>query len=259
MVEYRKTGETGLKVAGKVLDFEYEVEKILETDNMLIVLLGNSDKYVEYGKEPGRPFNGVYGVSDEGKILWNIELFFRPGRLYTDTRVEIDYKIIDIMIDDDGNLVVYTNTGKAFVLDIEEKQIIGHFISRRKRKRGEYNIRRDTILEIAGREIDFRYFIKEVIETDNIIIVHLWDPSGMMYMEPVNGIYGLSNDGEILWNIEEFFRPTTEPAFNYYPIDFFINAKIDDAGHLIVDTYNGIRYVLGMDKMHIIDRQEIKK
>ncbi len=259
MIEYIKTGETGLKVAGKVLDFEYDVEKVLEADDMLIILLGNSDKYVEYGKGPGRPFNGVYAVSENGEILWNIEVFFRPGRLYNDTRIEIDYKFTDILIDDDGNLVAYTNTGKAFVLNINQKQIIGYFISRRKRRRGEYNIRRNTILEIAGREIDFRFFIKKIIETDNIIIVHLWDPSGMMYMEPVNGIYGVSNEGEILWNIEEFFRPGAVNIFNCYPIDFFTDANMDDAtGHLVVDTYCGNRYVLDMDKMHIKGLQDIK-
>lgn len=257
MIKYRKTAKTCLKVSGKVLDFEYDVEKILEADNMLVVLLGSSDKYLKCGKEDTHPFNGVYAVSDEGEVLWNIEIFFRPGRPYIGTKIEIDYKFIDISFDS-GNLIAYTNTGKAFVLDINSMQIIGHFTSKRKRKQGEYNIRRDTILEVAGKEIDFRCFIKEVIETDSIIIVHLWEPSCIMYMEPVNGVYAVSDEGEILWNIEEFFRPTTEHVINCPPINFFTDAKLNDTGHLIVDTYTDIRYELDIEKMQITGMQDMK-
>lgn len=259
MGDYTINEKTILKIAGKHIDFEYAIEKIIQTNNTLVVMLGISDRYMKYGGKPKNPFNGVYAISEYGEILWNIEVFFRPDRLYDDTRIEIDYKFTDILIDDDGNLVAYTNTGKAFVLDIKAKQIIGYFISGRKRKRGEYNVRRDTILEIAGREIDFRCFIKNVIETDNILIVHLWDPSGIMYMEPVNGIYGVSNEGEILWNIEEFFRPDAGHTFNCYPIDYFIDVNLDGVtGHLVVDTYGSNRYVLDMYKMQIIDHCVIK-
>lgn len=124
MIEYNIKNETILEIGSKKLDFKYIIVKALEVNKILIIFLGESPK-TKNSNVAYYPTNGIYAVSNQGDIIWNIELFFRPGNTYKDVRISPINEFTDVIINDDGNLVVYVNK-TAYILDVGKKEIIGH-------------------------------------------------------------------------------------------------------------------------------------
>jgi hypothetical protein len=129
MIEYNIKDSTILEVGGRELDFIFNIDKVIEINNTLIVLLGGSFKNKQIVKMSEQPNNGIYAVSSNGEILWNIEVFFRPGNSYG-YRGFPDDNFSAIFKDDDGNLVVYKFIGIEYTLDIEKKQIISQLFTK---------------------------------------------------------------------------------------------------------------------------------
>lgn len=125
MIKYDIKNETILEVGSKKLDFKYKIVKVLEVYEILIIVLGDSPK-IKNSDIVFYPTNGIYAVSSQGDIIWNIEVFFRPSNTYKNIRFSPINEFTDAIINDDGNLVVYINK-IAYILDIEKKEIIGHF------------------------------------------------------------------------------------------------------------------------------------
>ena len=260
MIEYKIEDFSVMHINGKNIDLNYKIEKVFDRGNMLIVLLGETDP----GKEDysvSQPYNGIYAFSPEGEYLWNIEVFFRPGHELNNVKVLPIYRFIDADIDENGNLVVHTDMGIGYILDIDKKQIIGYFKSKKRPiNRREHMIPyfqpSETVLEVNGRKLDFSYSIKRIIEINDILIVSLDSTSRGSVEQLENGVYAVSSDGEILWNIEEFFRPGNARKYGS-PIELYQSVALDDDGrYLKVSTYNGIKFTLDIEKMKVIKRAE---
>lgn len=129
MIEYNIKDSTILEVGGRELDFTFNINEALEINDTLIILLGDSFKNKQVVKMSEQPNNGIYAVSSNGEILWNIEVFFRPGNSYG-YRGFPDDNFSGMFKDDNGNLVVYKTIGIEYTLDIEKKQIISQLFTK---------------------------------------------------------------------------------------------------------------------------------
>ncbi len=268
MIEYIIEDFSVLYINGRRLNFRYKIEKVFDRGDTLIVFLGKTVPKKEF-YPIFYPSNGIYALSPNGEYLWNIEVFFRPGHALKGVKVLPVYRFVDADIDQHGNLVVHTDMGVGYILDIKEKQIVGYF----KSKQRPINVREqtipylqtsETVLEINGRELDFSYRIERIIELNNMLIINLDSTRRSIREQPENGVYGISPDGEILWNIEEFFRPDDVQKYGL-PIEFYESISLDDDGrYLEVDTYYNIehtriRYTLDVDKKQVVKRVVKKK
>lgn len=125
MIKYKIINNTILEVNSKQIDFKHEIKKVIEINNTLIVRL-----YIKKEKE-NVPSNNIYAISDKGEILWNIREIFRPNNPYKGVKViDSNHYFANCEKNDDNNLVVHTFIGISFVVDIEKKEIISHFISK---------------------------------------------------------------------------------------------------------------------------------
>lgn len=270
MCEYCIKDSSILEVNGKRLNFIYKIKNVIDMNNIFIVLLDAEIK-LQHKEEMYTLPNGIYGVSSEGKILWNIEIFFRPDgtddsfqNAHSSKFIEINpdgtynysymmssNRFNDIKRGIDGNLVAYTDTGVAYVLDIEKKEITGHFKSERKGGGAEkqtinYRVKDNSILEIAGKQLDFVFNIEKVIEVENMLIIGLADIENLH-----NGIYAVSPEGKILWNIEEFFRPGNSYWHEPYPDEATSLLRLDDNGNLVIGNLSG-EYIIDIKNKLII-------
>lgn len=269
MIEYIVKDYSVMYIGAKRLNFRYKIEKVFDRNDMLIVFLGKTIPKKEY-YPVFYPTNGIYALSPEGEYLWNIEVFFRPGHVLKEIEVLPIHRFIDADIDENGNLVVHTDMGIGYILDIDKKQIVGYFKSKKRPiNRSEHTIpyfqSSETALEVNGKRLNFSYRIERIIEINDILIVSLDSTRRKDVVEqPENGIYAVSSEGEILWNIEEFFRPDNTQKYGS-PIEFYQSIALDDDGRYIeVDTYyevehTRIRYALDIEKKKVVKRVEKKK
>lgn len=216
MFDYWVTDDSILEVNGKQLNFKYKIKKVVKVSNTLIVLL---DAEIKHWHEVGMFIlpNNIYGVSYQGEVLWNVEVFFRPDdkhngyhNVFSNKFVEMNpyntYNYLyrrsltiftDIKRLADGNLAVYADVGMAYILDIEKKEVIGYFKSMLDCAGNiDYRIKDGTILQIAGKDLDFIFNIDNVVEVDNMLIVGIAD--NMSELRKV--IYAISDEGKILWS-----------------------------------------------------------
>ena len=271
MSEYCIKNDSILAINDRQLDFKYKIKKVVNIDNTLIVLL---DAEVRHWYDEGMfnlP-NGIYGVSYQAEVLWNIEFFFRPNNKYSNSNM-LSNKVIemnpyntynylyrrslttftDIKKLADGSLAAYTDVGNAYVLDIAKKEIVGSFKSSVKcdsNSNIDYRIKDGSILEIAGKQLDFVFNIDKVLEVDNMLIVGIADNiKGLR-----NGIYAVSEGGEILWNVEEFFRPGEHQKYRTIHDYRLVLSNINNEGNVIVGDSGGMNFVLDIKNKHIINR-----
>ena len=66
MIEYNIKSDTILEVGGKELDFVFNIDKALEINGTLIILLGDSFKNKQVVDMSKQPNNGIYAVSGNG-------------------------------------------------------------------------------------------------------------------------------------------------------------------------------------------------
>lgn len=260
MIEYKIEDFSVMYIGGKRLNFKYKIEKVFDRGDMLIVFLGKTvpkkESYPVF-----YPTNGIYALSPDGEYLWNIEVFFRPGHALKGVNVLPIYRFTDAYIDENGNLVVHTDMGVGYILDVKEKQIIGYFKSKERpvNRRGQiipYFKSSETVLEIGERKLNFSYGIERIIEINDILIISLNSRRRGPEEQPENGIYAISAEGEILWNIEEFFRPDNAHKYGS-PIEFYDTIALEyDGCNLEAWTYNGIKYTLDVEKKRVLKRDK---
>ncbi|NPV43878.1 MAG: hypothetical protein HPY70_07885 [Firmicutes bacterium] len=131
MVKYSIKDDTVLQINGKQINLKHNILKVLVIKNLLIVHLFDSYEKRGVVDMAKQPLNNIYAVSDKGDIVWNIKEFFRPNNPYTGVKVlEHDNCFTGISINNEGNLVVNTFMGIAYILDVEKKVIIGHFVTK---------------------------------------------------------------------------------------------------------------------------------
>ncbi|GEM_PF-2514999 len=272
MSEYNIKNDSILEVNGKQLDFKYKINKIIDINNTLVVLLDTEIKHW-YDEGMFNLPNGIYGVSYQSEVLWNIEEFFRPSNKYNNSRNMLSNKVVEMNLYNtynylhrrslttftdikqltDGSLAVYTDVGTAYVLNIEEKEIVGSFKSTVKCNGNiDYRIKDGSILEIAGKQLDFVFNIEKVIEIENMLVIGLADIENLH-----NGIYAVSPEGEILWNIEEFFRPGNPYWHEPYPDEATSLLRLDDNGNLVIGDLSG-EYIVDVKNKLIITHYMVR-
>jgi len=104
-----KYKDNNLYTNGRELSFSHRIEKVLETKDILIVLL-DTDPIDE------ESYNNVYGVK-QGNIIWQVE---DARNIFKESEISYSYtlaKIIDdnkiLLTDFNGiQIIVDTNTGK---------------------------------------------------------------------------------------------------------------------------------------------------
>lgn len=92
-------------------------------------------------------------------------------------------------------------------------------------------------LTIGGRAIDFPHPIEEALIYRDLIIVRVEPPAGISFNR---NVYGISQKGDVLWQIEESPHGTQEdkPYVNIY------TGQNDD---LIAGNWNGVSYSINPD------------
>lgn len=122
-----------------------------------------------------------------------------------------------------------------------------------------YRMIDSNILNINGKELIFDNNINNVIEYNNILIVHVFNNnSSTMLEQPVNNIYGVSNTGKIIWNIQEFFNNSNNEMYNLFHDISCVSMYMNQEGELIIVTYDGLAYVLDIENMQIVRRLTTK-
>ena len=62
-------------------------------------------------------------------------------------------------------------------------------------------------LVVNGSEVEFNHNVYNVLEFDNLMVVHLLDvgedKSVQMSGQPVNNVYAVDFEGKVLWNIKD--------------------------------------------------------
>lgn len=105
-----------LHVDGKVIEFDYEIRKVKELDNLLIVLLSI-------------PFNektteNVYGIDKTGNVVWQVQ---DPRDIYS-IKSHMPYENIGII---EGEKVFLTDFyGRGYVINSSDGTIFQKFLSK---------------------------------------------------------------------------------------------------------------------------------
>ena len=119
MIAYSIANDTILVIDNKEIDFGFNINKVLEIGDVLVVHKHDTYEKKEYIRSSEQPLNGVSAYSANGDLLWKIKDILTEDELYT-----------GISVDDDGNLVVHTFTGVARIIDVKAKKSIGHFVTK---------------------------------------------------------------------------------------------------------------------------------
>lgn len=108
-----------------------------------------------------------------------------------------------------------------------------------------------TELHMNGSKYEFHHNISTIKQIQEFIIVLLFDSYNKsidISKQPLNNIYVLNNQGEIVWNIRDVIGKE----------ELFVAIGIDEAGHLEATSFYGIKYVLDVKKRNVIERKTVK-
>jgi hypothetical protein len=109
--------------ADKQQDSKFFKSKVLKLKCCFVVFLHNNERVIT----ADQPKNSVFAISKTGKILWNIEQILRSSNR-TENLSEIKC-FTGIASDANENLIVYTFEGVAYVIDVEKREIIDHYVT----------------------------------------------------------------------------------------------------------------------------------
>ena len=109
MINYSISGKT-LTVNGNRVDFEHDIKNTVEVDGLVVVMLWN----MSTGNIQKQPFNNVYAVDENGKIIWNLKDVIGNDGLYTMLR-----------LDEAKRLVAVEFIGMNYIIDAKNKQLVG--------------------------------------------------------------------------------------------------------------------------------------
>ena len=87
-------------------------------------------------------------------------------------------------------------------------------------------------LTIGDRTFDLPHPVEEALTYHDLIIVRLEPPAGVIFNR---NVYGISHEGEVLWQIEESPHGTQEDK----P---YVNINIGQNHDLIAGNWNGVSY-----------------
>lgn len=110
-----------------------------------------------------------------------------------------------------------------------------------------------TKLNVNGIMYDFKHNINGIIKIKKLILVHIFDSidkrgSIDISRQPVNNIYGVNEQGRIEWNIKEIVKND----------EMYTEMKIDSDGHLVLNTFLGIAFIIDVNKKEIVNKYLIK-
>ena len=102
---------------------------------------------------------------------------------------------------------------------------------------------------INNKKIDFINSIEQVIETNNILVILLWDKATNNIKEqPYNNVYAVNEAGVLIWNIKEI----TKNDAIYQLI------KIDQEGYLVAIDGLGINYTIDVENCVLVKKRGFK-
>lgn len=98
-----------LKLDKGISIFEHEIDKLLEFNDLLVIMLKN----YKSNKNIDQPLNNVYAVNENGETLWNIKDIIGKDSKY------------DLMrLDEHNNLFLNDFLGIRYTIDIQNKKVI---------------------------------------------------------------------------------------------------------------------------------------
>jgi hypothetical protein len=99
-------------VNGISLTFLNDIRQVLDVDDIIIVRVWNNTT----GDIQKQPFNNIYAINQESKVIWNIKDIVIDDGIYA-----------NICLDEFKRLVANEFIGKRFVIDIRTKKIISDY------------------------------------------------------------------------------------------------------------------------------------
>lgn len=109
MVNFIVCGKS-LIINDNKVDFQFDIKTTMEIKGLIIVMIWN----MSTGDIEKQPFNNVYAVNGSGNIIWNIKEIIGKDGIYTLIRQ-----------DEFNNLVAVEFIGMNFIIDVNNKKIVG--------------------------------------------------------------------------------------------------------------------------------------
>jgi uncharacterized secreted protein with C-terminal beta-propeller domain len=106
-----------------------------------------------------------------------------------------------------------------------------------------YSIR--SSIEINGNVVNFQDSIKRVTFVDDLIVVLLDNPlSGKVSDQPMNNIYAMDQNGDIVWEIKEIIKED-----RLYTI-----IRLNDQNQLVAADFIGIKFTIDVKSKTILSK-----
>jgi hypothetical protein len=106
-----------------------------------------------------------------------------------------------------------------------------------------------NILSVYGNTVSFQHDVRYIVIIDDVVIVLVADSStGDVQKQPLNNVYAIDRNGEIIWNIKDIIDRDA----------FFAIINVDDTKHLIAVDAMGIRYIIDIINKKVLSAKGYK-
>lgn len=111
-----------------------------------------------------------------------------------------------------------------------------------------YNVSRNS-LTVNGYRVDFNYEIKSFLDVDNLIIIMIWDVSiGDIQKQPLNNVYAVDKNGNIVWNLKDIVGKD----------GLYTAIRVNKSNNLVAAEFIGMNYIIDVKTKQIIGGRAYK-
>ena len=116
----------------------------------------------------------------------------------------------------------------------------------------------DNTLRTRSFNVNFGYKITDVTYWDGVYVVLLSIPNKV---DEVDNIYGVDENGNIIWRIENpikaFKIDKKEQGYNYFASSVYVNVRLDE-GIFIGTTFFAVKYTFDYKTGKLINKEPSK-
>lgn len=99
-----------------------------------------------------------------------------------------------------------------------------------------------NILYIGNKKIYFHYTIDKVLEVNGIFIVLLFEHNIDISKIPLNNVYAVDHEGNIIWQINDLIKDN----------ELYTGIRINELDKLVINSFAGVAHIIDLVNRKVI-------
>ena len=104
------------------------------------------------------------------------------------------------------------------------------------------------LLFINDKQLEFEHDIRNVVEFDSVVILHLLNDDNNVSKQPIDNIFAVSKEGNILWNIKDIIQNS----------ELYVSIWKDDSNILGIAEFSGLKKKINLVTLEVTNNSYTK-